>query len=78
MKSILTALGFAGRDRDAAAAQDSEPTELIRREEGKAGSVYTPPNFAEVEQEVIKAFNKRFPRSRWRMGGRRVDSSSPA
>src|SRR3954447_21007756 len=44
-----------------ALAQNFGPPELIEaaRKEGKI--VYYTANFTEVEQEVIKAFNKRFP-----------------
>src|ERR1700745_2278266 len=61
MKSILIALGFASALAMPAAAQDFGPPELIAaaRQEGRL--VYYTANFAEVEQEVINAFNKRFP-----------------
>ena len=52
--------------------------ELIEAAEKEGELVYYTANFAEVEQEVIKAFNKRFPRSRWRWCARRAASSSPA
>src|ERR1700738_4868884 len=61
MKSIPIALGLAAALATSAAAQSFGPPELIdaARKEGKL--VYYTANFAEVEQEVIKAFNKRFP-----------------
>jgi iron(III) transport system substrate-binding protein len=61
MKSIPIALGLAAALATSAAAQNFGPPELIdaARKEGKL--IYYTANFAEVEQEVIKAFNKRFP-----------------
>jgi iron(III) transport system substrate-binding protein len=61
MKTVLIALGLAAAFANSAAAQSFGPPELIdaARKEGKL--VYYTANFAEVEQEVIKAFNKRFP-----------------
>jgi iron(III) transport system substrate-binding protein len=60
MKSILIAFALIALATPAA-AQNFGPPELIdaARKEGKL--VYYTANFAEVEQEVIKAFNKRFP-----------------
>src|SRR5437588_8805865 len=45
----------------ALAAQDFGPPELIAAAKKEGRFVYYTANFAEVEQEVIKAFNKRFP-----------------
>jgi iron(III) transport system substrate-binding protein len=61
MKIMLIALTFAAALATAASAQTFGPPELIEaaRKEGKL--VYYTANFAEVEREVIKAFNKRFP-----------------
>jgi iron(III) transport system substrate-binding protein len=61
MKTVLSALGLAAAFATSAPAQSFGPPELIdaARKEGKL--VYYTANFAEVEQEVIKAFNKRFP-----------------
>jgi iron(III) transport system substrate-binding protein len=61
MKSIPIALSLTAALATSAAAQNFGPPELIdaARKEGKL--VYYTANFAEVEQEVIKAFNKRFP-----------------
>jgi iron(III) transport system substrate-binding protein len=61
MKTLLIGLGLAVALATPAAAQNFGPPELIdaARKEGKL--VYYTSNFAEVEQEVIKAFNKRFP-----------------
>ena len=44
-----------------AAAQNFGPPELIAAAKKEGKLVYYTANFAEVEQEVIKAFNKRFP-----------------
>jgi iron(III) transport system substrate-binding protein len=61
MRKSLIALGLVAAFATSAAAQSFGPPELIdaARKEGKL--VYYTANFAEVEQEVIKAFNKRFP-----------------
>lgn len=61
MKTVIAALGLAVALTLPAAAQNFGPPELIEaaKKEGRL-SFYTA-NFAEVEQEVIKAFNKRFP-----------------
>jgi iron(III) transport system substrate-binding protein len=50
-----------------ALAQNFGSPELIAAANKEGRLVYYTANFAEVEQEVIKAFNKRFPtsRSRW-------------
>src|SRR5262249_54327354 len=61
MKSILTALGLASVFAVPAIAQDFGPPELIAAAKKEGRLVYYTANFAEVEQEVIKAFNKRFP-----------------
>src|SRR5262249_56142719 len=61
MKSILTALGLASALALPAAAQDFGPPELIAAAKKEGRLVYYTANFAEVEQEGIKAFNKRFP-----------------
>src|SRR2546429_7192616 len=61
MKSILIALGLASALAMPASAQDFGPPELIAAAKKEGSIVYYTANFAEVEQEVIKAFNKRFP-----------------
>src|SRR5438067_1703112 len=61
MKSILSALALAGLIAMPAVAQDFGPPELIAAAKKEGKLVYYTANFAEVEQEVIKAFNKRFP-----------------
>src|SRR5438874_9292672 len=61
MKSILSALALAGLIAMPAVAQDFGPPELIAAAKKEGRLVYYTANFAEVEQEVIKAFNKRFP-----------------
>ena len=61
MKSILTALGLAVALVVPAAAQDFGSAELVTAAKKEGRLVFYTANFAEVEQEVIKAFNKRFP-----------------
>ena len=61
MKSILSALALAGLIAMPAVAQDFGPPRLIAAAKKEGRLVYYTANFAEVEQEVIKAFNKRFP-----------------
>ena len=61
MKSILTALGLALALVTPAAAQNFGPPELVAAAKKEGRLVFYTANFAEVEQEVIKAFNKRFP-----------------
>src|SRR5205809_7760370 len=61
MKSILSALALAGLIAMPAVAQDFGPPELIAAAKKEGRLVYYTANFAEVEQEGIKAFNKRFP-----------------
>jgi iron(III) transport system substrate-binding protein len=61
MKSMLTALAVASVIAMPATAQDFGSPELIAAAKKEGKLVYYTANFAEVEQEVIKAFNKRFP-----------------
>jgi iron(III) transport system substrate-binding protein len=61
MKSILTTLGLVAVLATPAAAQNFGPPELIAAAKKEGRLVFYTANFAEVEQEVIKAFNKRFP-----------------
>src|SRR2546421_2792137 len=61
MKSMLTALAVASVIAMPASAQDFGSPELIAAAKKEGKLVYYTANFAEVEQEVIKAFNKRFP-----------------
>src|SRR5437588_4464262 len=61
MKSILSALALAGRIAMPAMAQEFGPKELIDAANKEGRLVYYTANFAEVEQQVINAFNKRFP-----------------
>src|SRR6201991_5257071 len=61
MKSILTGLGLALALITPAAAQNFGPPELVAAAKKEGRLVFYTANFAEVEQEVIKAFNKRFP-----------------
>lgn len=55
------ALGLAAALALPAAAQNFGPPELIEAAKKEGKFVYYTANFAEVEQEVIKQFNKRFP-----------------
>ena len=59
------ALGAAG-----VAQQDFGSPELIEAAKKEGKLVYYTANFTEVEQEVIKAFNKRFPCDQGRDGAR--------
>src|SRR5207302_6304760 len=61
MTKMLTALGLAAVLATPALAQNFGPPELIAAAKKEGKLVYYTANFAEVEQEVIKAFNKRFP-----------------
>src|SRR5262245_20277546 len=61
MKRILTALALATALATPALAQNFGPPQLIADAKKEGKLVYYTANFAEVEQEVIKAFNKRFP-----------------
>ena len=61
MKSMLTALAVASVIAMPATAQDFGSPALIAAAKKEGKLVYYTANFAEVEQEVIKAFNKRFP-----------------
>jgi iron(III) transport system substrate-binding protein len=54
----LAAAAVSGRVQ---AANELAPPELIEAAKKEGSIVYYTANFAEVEQEVIKAFNKRFP-----------------
>src|SRR5437764_9949338 len=67
MKSILSALALAGLIAMPAVAQDFGPPDLIAAAKNEGRLIYYTANFAEVEQEVIKAFNKRFPEIRVEM-----------
>src|SRR3979490_696470 len=67
MKSTLTALGLTVVLVVPAAAQNFGPRELIAAAKKEGRVVFYTANFAEVEQEVIKAFNKRFPEIRVEM-----------
>src|SRR3954471_12179494 len=61
MKSILIGLGLALALITPAAAQNFGPPELVAAAKKEGRLVFYTANFAEVEQEVINAFNKRFP-----------------
>src|ERR1700750_725215 len=54
-------LGFALASAPASAADDFGPPELIAAAKAEGKLVYYTANFAEIEQQVIKEFNKRFP-----------------
>jgi len=61
LTSLLTTLGLVAAFAAPALAQNFGPPELIAAAKQEGRFVYYTANFAEVEQEVIKAFNKRFP-----------------
>src|SRR5438045_7789962 len=61
MTKTLTALALSAVLATPALAQNFGPPELIAAAKKEGKLVYYTANFAEVEQEVIKAFNKRFP-----------------
>jgi iron(III) transport system substrate-binding protein len=58
---MLAALALAAALALPASAQNFGPPELIEAAKKEGKLVFYTANFAEVEQEVIKAFNKRFP-----------------
>jgi iron(III) transport system substrate-binding protein len=60
-KRILLALAVTVAFALPATAQNFGPPELIAAAKKEGRLIYYTANFAEVEQEVIKAFNKRFP-----------------
>jgi iron(III) transport system substrate-binding protein len=64
LTALVTAFGFTAAP---AAAENFGPPELIAAAKSEGKLVYYTANFAEVEQEVIKAFNKRFPEIRVEM-----------
>src|SRR3954452_19026883 len=68
MTKTLTALALAAVFATPALAQNFGPPELIAAAKKEGKLVYYTANFAEVEQEVIKAFNKRFPEIKVEMG----------
>jgi iron(III) transport system substrate-binding protein len=61
MRSMLLAFGLAAAVALPATAQNFGPPELIEAAKKEGRLVFYTANFAEVEQEVIKTFNKRFP-----------------
>ncbi len=63
-RSVLTGLAGAAASwaLPAAAEEDFGSKDLIAAAEKEGSLTYYTANFAEVEQEVIKAFNKRFPK----------------
>ncbi len=60
-KSGLLALGLAAGMASQALAQNFGPPELIEAAKKEGKFVLYTANFTEVEQETIRAFNKRFP-----------------
>jgi iron(III) transport system substrate-binding protein len=62
--AFATALGLSVAQ---AAAQNFGPPELIAAAKNEGKLIYYTANFAEVEQEVIREFNKRFPEIRVEM-----------
>jgi iron(III) transport system substrate-binding protein len=73
---IIAAAAAAFLAAGPAFAQEFGSPELIAAAKKEGKLVYYTANFAEVEQEVIKAFNKRFPEIKVEMV--RAPSSSPA
>src|SRR5450755_260556 len=57
----IAGLGIALSGAPARAQQEFGSPELIAAAKAEGKLVYYTANFAEIEQEVIKAFNKRFP-----------------
>jgi iron(III) transport system substrate-binding protein len=67
LTALVTAFGFTVALATPATAENFGPPELIAAAKSEGKLVYYTANFAEVEQEVIKAFNKRFPEIRVEM-----------
>jgi iron(III) transport system substrate-binding protein len=61
LAALATTLGLTAQLVAPTAAQNLGPPELIAAAKNEGKLVYYTANFAEVEQEVIKQFNKRFP-----------------
>src|SRR6202158_39576 len=64
----VAGLGIALNGVPARAQQEFGSPELIAAAKAEGKLVYYTANFAEVEQQVIKEFNKRFPEIRIEMG----------
>jgi iron(III) transport system substrate-binding protein len=67
LTALATAFGLTAALAAPAAAENFGLPELIAAAKSEGKLVYYTANFAEVEQEVIKAFNKRFPEIRVEM-----------
>ncbi len=67
MAVLVTTFGVSMGPMAPAAAQNLGPPELIAAAKSEGKLVYYTANFAEVEQEVIREFNKRFPEIRVEM-----------
>jgi iron(III) transport system substrate-binding protein len=67
LTALVTAFGLTAALATPAAAENFGAPELIAAAKSEGRLVYYTANFAEVEQEVIKAFNKRFPEIRVEM-----------
>jgi iron(III) transport system substrate-binding protein len=61
ISTIIGAVGLAALVASPSLAQQFGPPDLIEAAKKEGKLVYYTANFAEVEQQVIKAFNKRFP-----------------
>jgi iron(III) transport system substrate-binding protein len=61
LAALAATLGLSMTWTEPAAAQNFGPPELIAAAKSEGKLVYYTANFAEVEQEVIREFNKRFP-----------------
>ena len=60
-RSLLRSPRTRSRRRTCAVAQNFGPPELIEAAKKEGKVIYYTADFAEVEQEITKAFNKRFP-----------------
>jgi iron(III) transport system substrate-binding protein len=67
MKPALSVFAIVVALATPAAPQDFGPPDLIAAAKNEGKLIYYTANFAEVEQEVIKQFNKRFPEIRVEM-----------
>jgi iron(III) transport system substrate-binding protein len=67
LAALAAAFGMMAAFIPPAAAQNLGPPELIAAAKNEGKLVYYTANFAEVEQEVIKQFNRRFPEIRVEM-----------
>src|SRR5471032_510408 len=82
-RTMMTGIAGAAASWALPASAQSEfgSKELVDAAEKEGALTYYTANFAEVEQEVIKAFNKRFPKIKISMvrapGGQLIPASRP-